>query len=717
MLNPAQIQQASTAIREMRVALSNFFLYAAGNNITLLSIQRFLGSMDKLFESLPSVTLGESEGRLVVEASPLDERVTGSTNMIKDLYLTHKLHSLTFAKGVTTEEVRSLFTLMRPRALPTGVSLSQALVQQSLTHIRANEKVFVAVSEGEKVVSADAVLSTGDQNVEEAMEALQYFLQIFSRVHPESNKSEIAQKLRDHMGSWIQTEKVYELAPEGNPAAPQNSRAWMEVLGGFAALKNNLANAQQPAQMKAAQMSMDELLKKLVLLGESQGIKMEESSAALSNERLTEAPAEALPEIDPVLAAINEGNLDVFWDPGVEEIVDREFPRLQEPQNVEFFEYFWKALWEKIFAGDEKTQALGFRHLNRLKWNNVPRALQLEGLRNMRRFLSETRRASVYPIVLTLAQDWVPLEMARPDWDELVETVKVFKQLAEKKPPLFDKQNEAAKVAIETIFCEPVLESLLRRYQPKTPEGDGITLIFRILGPRMTPFLFEKIEEEPSENPAWGKAVDFLNVLETDGHHVYEMWLERPEKKDQIGKFLEIFKVIPLTGDMQDYFERHWTAFNPAAQSKILDIVEFWKRSGFRPFLLRLLEKPETPQAFQALQVLSVVGIEGDSLFIAEAVKKYSVQGKDREHFWIKACQTLAKLAEPSAAEPLMEWADKYKFLEKNKKERSLEVRRAAIEALGHFKTPEVKEFLTGLKKDIEKELSPALEQALQALE
>ncbi len=149
MLNPLQIQVASSMVRELRVSLSNFFLYASENNMALLSIQRFLTALDGLFQEMPSVMLGESEGRLVVEGTPLDEHTTGSTNMIKDLFLTHKIHSLTLLKGLAAEEVKTLFSLLKPKGLPTGVSFSQALVQHSLEHIRANEKVFVAVGEGE----------------------------------------------------------------------------------------------------------------------------------------------------------------------------------------------------------------------------------------------------------------------------------------------------------------------------------------------------------------------------------------------------------------------------------------------------------------------------------------------------------------------------------------------------------------------------------------
>ncbi len=700
-------------VRELRVSLSNFFLYTSGNNMALLSIQRLLTALEELFRDLPSVILGESEGRLVVEGTPLDEHTTGSTNMIKDLFLTHKIHSLTFQKGITLEEVKMLFSLLKPKGLPTGLSFSQALVQHSLEHIRANEKVFVAVGEGEVVVPAGAVGGGGgEQNLQEALEALQYFLQIFARIKPDSNKHEVARKLFDNMGDWLKTEG-HGTVQGAEQASPATAQVWTDLLGGFMALKNNLT----AAPVKDVQIGMDELLKKLVILGEAQGIQIQETDESIPLFQATDVVPEqtALFEADPVLAAIDEGRWEIFWDPNLEEKVVQRISELQDPEKLEAFEGLWNGLWKKIFSADEKTQALCLRHLNRFQWNRMPRALQMEGFRNLRKFLLENDRSTVYPIALTLLQDWIPSELAHPDWEEIVEMARLLKEDAEKKPPSFEKQNEAAKVALETIFCEPILDSLLKRYQAGTREGDGLLKLFTLLGNRVSPFLFQKMEEEPLKSPEWSKAVDCLAALQAGGARVFEFWLEWPEKRNQLEKFLEIFSVKPLTGEMADYFERHWTSFGPSAQSKILGIAEQWKRADFRGLLLELLRKPESPLALQALQVLSKVGLEGDSQAIAEAVKQYPAHAKGRELFWMKACQTMGELEDPSGVEFLIEWADKYKMME-SRKNRSLEVRRTALEALGHFNTPSTIEFLTGLQKDAEKELRPTIDQSLKSV-
>lgn len=724
-------------MRELRVSLSNFFLYSAENAMVKQSLDRLLEALARLFTELPSVSFAESEGRLVVEGAALDERLTGSTNMIKDLFLTHKIHTLTFAKGVRAAEVHALFSLLRPRALPTGVSLSQALVQQSLEHIQVNEKVFVALSEGEVVVPGDTAPG-GEQNLQEALEALQYFLQIFSRVRPDSNKQELARRLMANMGGWLQSDGG-EGSGTGNgdgtgggKPGTANVQPWRELMGGFLGLKAALASMKSPAQVSDAQVSMDDLLKKLVLLGENQGVALEEVPApAPAAEAVPEAPAAAatvaaaetvppeqgrLFETDPVLAAVEKKDWDGLLTPEMEGKLGEKIAWLQDPEQLEALESLWAKLWDKIFSGDEGTQALALRQLSHLQWNLVPRPLQLEGFRNLCRLLKEIRRPANYPMTLTLAQDWIPQELASDDWTDLLEMTRLLMRAATQTPPRFEKQNQAARVALDTVFCEPILESLLNRYPAEPEEGNNTRKLFVLLGPRVGPFLFSKIEEELTGSAFWLKALDLLEAQQKEGLHVYETWLGQPEKRGQLEKFLDVFTAVPPSGELEDYFQRHWNTLSPLAQGKILASIRQWRKKGFRPFLLRLLEKPDTPIALEALETLGVVGIEGDGEPMVLAVKNYPPHGRDKEKFWLQACQALGSLADPPAAAALMEWGGKYHFMEA-KKNRSLEVRRAAIQALRRFRSSEVRDFLAGLKKDGEKELKEDVEKTLKSVD
>ena len=427
------------------------------------------------------------------------------------------------------------------------------------------------------------------------------------------------------------------------------------------------------------------------------------------------APQKDLFEVNPILDAFEKGSWDVFFDPALEEKVNLQMPLLQAPEKADAFKALWSELWQKISYSDEKFQTEALRHLNRMQWNRVPRPLQLEGLKNLHLLLLEMKRPVNYPIALTLTQDWIPQELANPDWGLLLELVRLIKKHSEKKPPLFDKQDLAAKVALDTIFCEPVLKSLLVKGISLGAEGEGIRKLFQVLGGRVTPFLYGLIENEPVKSPIWMESISFLESLQDEGLHVYEAWLDWPEKRNQMEKFLEIFKTIPPRGEILDYFERHWTSFGTVIQTKILEIVEQWKKTGFRIFLMKLLERPEVPIAYQALQTLSRVGLEGDGKYIVKAVRDYPSASKGRDSFWQKACQSLGVLADTESVQALMEWAGKYKFME-SRKDRSLEIRRAAVEALGQLRSQSVLEFLSDLQREGEKELKGDVELALKSV-
>ena len=256
----------------------------------------------------------------------------------------------------------------------------QALANHPLEHIHVNEKVFVAIKEGEKVVSAAEVGLSDGENFQEALEALQYFLQIFSRVKPDSNKKEVAQRMMDHMGSWLDEGYPRGMGGsmgrggagggEGSGGGPGSggggsgsSNPFAEVVAGFLALKNNLSSLGQSDQLNDVQLSMDDLLKRLVLLGEGRGMSAGENSGSAAMAGTGPEQEEALFDIDPVTSALESGKLDVFWEPGLENKTAEKLALFQSPEKIETFESLWDGLWHQILSGNEKVQALCLRQL------------------------------------------------------------------------------------------------------------------------------------------------------------------------------------------------------------------------------------------------------------------------------------------------------------------------------------------------------------------
>jgi len=672
------------------------------------SLERFLKILGQLFESSPSVALGESEGRLVVEGTPLDERATGSLNMIKDLFLIQKIHSLAFLKGLQAEEVKVFFELLKPKALSPGQSLFEAVSQKKISHIRMNEKVFVAIKEGEKVVSGEDPVIGSEDNLQEALEALQYFLQIFARVKPETNKKEVAQKLMENIGGWLQGENLLT-TPRPSPRAQVT---WREVLGGFQTLQKNLTSINEPGQARTTQLSMEELLQKLVRLGEGQGLGM---GGGGEKEGIREEQ-HGLFEADPAFTQLRSGQLELLADSEQEGAAGNALLRLQSPQEWEVFQKAWIGLWKNVFSGDDKTQGVGLRHLNRLQWEKMSRPLQLEGLKNLRHFLGQDPRPSTYFIALSLVQNWLPLELARPQWEEVLAMTSAIGVLAKKNPPLFEQQTEAARATLSSVFYPPALESLYQAPLANDPEKENQVKLFSILSSLTAPFLVEKIQEQSPETEAWKKAVELLHRIEMNGIPVYERWLNSHPGTEEMISFLEIFRQVNWTPGLADYVEKNWENFSPDVLKKNIEIIGRWKRTDFHPVLIRVLNGHQPDLALVALRVLPRVGMEGDAREVVGALKRFPTESREKEIFWLEACRVLGELADPYSISFLMEWADRYKFLE-NKRERSLSIRLASLEALSHFKSNNVLKFLGNLQNEPEKEVEKAASAAFLSVQ
>lgn len=483
----------------------------------------------------------------------------------------------------------------------------------------------------------------------------------------------------------------------------------MEVLNALNDVRHRLGTSGPvPGTVRG---EMDEVLRKLVSLAEQGGAG--EAAQAV----LTQVPMEAefeggegdlSPLSSSLLASLQIGRWEFLSDLAKEEAVAELILSLQDPSFEETFEQFWERIWKQTESDKEESKALALRHLNRVNWGWVPRHLQLQGIRDLRAFLLERPTAMTYPIALTLVQAWMPQEIEHPDWTEFLEMTKVLKDAAVRTPPLFEHQHMAARAALETIFSQPVLERFLQVHA--AGEKEKVLKVLPLLGPLASDLLLERAFTAPADSPLWLEAVELLNGMESKGVKVFEEWLEEKGGAGNLGRFLDIFKKVPLPAALADYFEKRWSSFDPEAQRKVLEVAETWKRTDFRPLILELLKKPEGPLGTRAVQVLGKVGLEGDSRYILEAIQHHPGTS-----FWIAACQALGDLADPPALETLLEWAGPYKLLE-NRKNRPLEVRRAALEALGHYRSVAAREFLVGLQKEGEKDVKQAVDQALRSV-
>ncbi len=721
MLQPEQAKAAAILVRELRIAFSNYFLYSADNSMVKQSLEKFLAVLGDLFKSLSAVSLGESEGRLVVEGTALDERATGSTNMIKDLFLTHKIHSMTFQPGLQLDELQKFFELLKPRALPPGQTLFQAAEAKGIANIKVNEKMFVAVKEGERVVAAGTALDglEKEENFQEALEALQYFLQIFARVNPSSNKKEVARKMMGQMGGILSEDDFKEVGfPVPAPTAEAQGN-WGQIMGAFLAMKNNLASVKAPEQLASVQMSMDDLLKKLVLMGESQGFGTGTGGGTGGGSGFSEPDATeerfTLFETDPVLSALDENDFSKLTLAATEGQVVQRLPRLQESTEQERFVKLWNGLWRSAMGEPGEARNVTLRHLLRLDWAKLPEPLQKSGLSKVRELFGTGQTAESFPLVMSLYQNWVTKDLTDPDWPELILGASALKGIAFRAEQEFENQSAQAKTTLESVFSRHALDQLDALYVAPGKEPETRERLFIVLDFLTGPFFIQRAMDSPADSPAFQKAFSWLDRFQTLQVPVLERWFQAGAPSDRIRLFLEMFKKMPPSATLFDLFNKNWANFSMDQKLQVMEIAFRWRLSVFRPRLIELVGALDKNLSIPALRSLSKIGLEGDSLAIVEAVKAYGPDNPERDEFWIEACRVLGDLAEAYTINTLVEWADGYRFLEK-KGERPMAVREAAVEALGHFRSQYVHKFLLKLEKDAEKELRPLVEQALKGV-
>ena len=420
-------------------------------------------------------------------------------------------------------------------------------------------------------------------------------------------------------------------------------------------------------------------------------------------------------ETDPVLSALDENDFSQVTSAAKEAMVAQRIPHLQEEGEKERFEKFWRGLWSAAMGEPGEPRNVSLKHLQRLEWKKIPKPFQEEGLQLLRVTLTTGQTAESFPLVLALYQSWASQDLTDPDWNELILGTSALKSVVFRAEEEFEHQAAQAKGALEAVFSRNALEHLDGLYVAPGHEPETLEKLFVTLDFLTGPFFIQKALDNPPDSPASHRAFSWLDRFQTLKVSILEKWFQAGATPDRMRLFLELFKKIPPSPALFELFAAHWGAFTPDQKLQVFEAVEHWRWSAFRPRLIEQLAAHDPVLSIPALRTLAKVGVEGDAHPIVEAVKTYGPETPGREEFWVEACRVLGEMGEAYTINVLVEWADSYRFLEK-KGERPMAVREAAVQALGHFRSQYVHKFLLKMEKDVEKELKPAVEQALKAV-
>jgi CRP-like cAMP-binding protein len=156
-MSQATINAVVDAIIQIIAAARNIQLYPPSSQLIVNSLGKAHDKLTLALESGNAVILSESEGELLVNGVPLDEknRVKPQIHSFLQVLRQFGLRSLTFQPGATPEELRCLLDhFSRTDAADAGKEQLQAVFDQhGVSHIEPDQKIFEVVDKDKQIVT------------------------------------------------------------------------------------------------------------------------------------------------------------------------------------------------------------------------------------------------------------------------------------------------------------------------------------------------------------------------------------------------------------------------------------------------------------------------------------------------------------------------------------------------------------------------------------
>ncbi len=145
--------KALEALVALNAAIKNIRLYPPASAMVQKSMERVLSFLETIFESEAELTVSESEKSLLILGTPLTEKEQEKpqvTAFIATL-LDFGIKSLAFKQGVTIAELETILQALNRKAEDVNADggLQSVLADSNLPHIVLDEKVYMAVEQGQ----------------------------------------------------------------------------------------------------------------------------------------------------------------------------------------------------------------------------------------------------------------------------------------------------------------------------------------------------------------------------------------------------------------------------------------------------------------------------------------------------------------------------------------------------------------------------------------
>lgn len=166
-LDPEVTERVLEVIQSLNSGIINVRRYPTGSAVMEMALKNGLAAAQNIFETFPSITLGVSEGKLIVNDHLLGEKLQkrGYVDSFIHSLDQKNLRSITLNQGLGHEELITLLNILGStseelRRIP---DLNKHLQEQGIRHVALDEMVYVALSKDQTVVDKSRIEQLIDQ--------------------------------------------------------------------------------------------------------------------------------------------------------------------------------------------------------------------------------------------------------------------------------------------------------------------------------------------------------------------------------------------------------------------------------------------------------------------------------------------------------------------------------------------------------------------------
>jgi PAS domain-containing protein len=157
-----KVEKIIELVKHLCLAESMCRIYGAGHPNARESIRTMFEWVTAILANKHEIVINMTEGKVVVEGMPADERNPMIAKFAKTFNAIHA-DNLFFEEGLTLEECNRFYEVLclGPRQINAQGGLPEMLKQRDITHIAVKQISYVMVRDDEKVVARDAQVIDG----------------------------------------------------------------------------------------------------------------------------------------------------------------------------------------------------------------------------------------------------------------------------------------------------------------------------------------------------------------------------------------------------------------------------------------------------------------------------------------------------------------------------------------------------------------------------